>query len=277
MSDLSAPTPEPPPAGGAPAQGWIERVFITRRFFALFNVQVISALGDWVGCFAITSLATAQPVADAGLRIEALRDDKYVTLVEGRTDAAGLFVWRLDKREPGEIKRIVATKGLDTLALAMDDAGSEYARENWTTPEDEWLGWTTNPDEERAQAARTLCHVFTERPIYRPEEPVHIKGFVRSYLGGRLSYPTKGGALIAINNALFSSGADFLNVLEAACADGYLSIESLIPVPQDLIGYASTAPLWPADPTPFNHPTKMAVLRVSRKTIDEGRMPKDEG
>ncbi len=86
-----------------------------------------------------------------------------------------------------------------------------------------------------------------------------------------------GGALIAINNALFSSGADFLNVLEAACADGYLSIESLIPVPQDLIGYASTAPLWPADPTPFNHPTKMAVLRVSRKTIDEGRMPKDEG
>ena len=146
--------------------------------------------------FAITSLATAQPVADAGLRIEALRDDKYVTLVEGRTDAAGLFVWRLDKREPGEIKRIVATKGLDTLALAMDDAGSEYARENWTTPEDEWLGWTTNPDEERAQAARTLCHVFTERPIYRPEEPVHIKGFVRSYLGGRLSYPTKGGALI---------------------------------------------------------------------------------
>ena len=79
-----------------------------------------------------------------------------------------------------------------------------------------------------------------------------------------------GGALIAINNALFSSGADYLRVLEGACADGYLSIESLIPVPQDLVGYAATAPLWPSDPTPFNHPTKIAVLRVSRKTKDEG-------
>ncbi|HMY85715.1 MAG TPA: MFS transporter [Microthrixaceae bacterium] len=70
MSDLSAPTPEPPPAGGAPAQGWIERVFITRRFFALFNVQVISALGDWVGFFAITSLAASistQPEAAIAL------------------------------------------------------------------------------------------------------------------------------------------------------------------------------------------------------------------
>ncbi len=42
----------------APA-GWILRVFGSRRFFALFNVQVLSALGDWVGFFAITSLAAS--------------------------------------------------------------------------------------------------------------------------------------------------------------------------------------------------------------------------
>ncbi len=48
-----------PDAGPAPGAGWIERVFGTRRFFALFNVQVISALGDWVGFFAITSLAAS--------------------------------------------------------------------------------------------------------------------------------------------------------------------------------------------------------------------------
>lgn len=44
---------------GAEAPGWITRVFGTRRFFALFNVQVVSALGDWVGFFAITSLAAS--------------------------------------------------------------------------------------------------------------------------------------------------------------------------------------------------------------------------
>lgn len=54
----------------ARADGWIERAFITRRFFALFNVQVISALGDWVGFFAITSLAASistQPEAAIAL------------------------------------------------------------------------------------------------------------------------------------------------------------------------------------------------------------------
>jgi dTMP kinase len=35
------------------------RVFGTQRFFALFCVQIISALGDWVGFFAITVLAAS--------------------------------------------------------------------------------------------------------------------------------------------------------------------------------------------------------------------------
>ncbi len=68
MSDLTAPLPGPSPA--EPAVGWIERLFINRRFFALFNVQVISALGDWVGFFAITSLAASistQPEAAIAL------------------------------------------------------------------------------------------------------------------------------------------------------------------------------------------------------------------
>lgn len=68
VSDLTAPLTGPPAA--QPAAGWIERFFITRRFFALFNVQVISALGDWVGFFAITSLAASistQPEAAIAL------------------------------------------------------------------------------------------------------------------------------------------------------------------------------------------------------------------
>ena len=68
MSDLSSPFAGP--SAAQPAAGWIERLFITRRFFALFNVQVISALGDWVGFFAITSLAASistQPEAAIAL------------------------------------------------------------------------------------------------------------------------------------------------------------------------------------------------------------------
>ncbi|MBL8094167.1 MAG: class I SAM-dependent methyltransferase [Anaerolineales bacterium] len=74
-----------------------------------------------------------------------------------------------------------------------------------------------------------------------------------------------GGALIAINNALFSSGADFLRVIEAASADGYLSLEATLPVPPDLLGFGDAPRAWPTDPSPFNHPTKIAVVRVRRK------------
>lgn len=75
-----------------------------------------------------------------------------------------------------------------------------------------------------------------------------------------------GGALVAINNALFVSGAEYLGVLEGLCADGYLSIEALIPVPPDFTGYpGARVGRFPADPAPFNHPTKIAILRVRRK------------
>jgi 23S rRNA (cytosine1962-C5)-methyltransferase len=75
-----------------------------------------------------------------------------------------------------------------------------------------------------------------------------------------------GGVLVAINNALFQSGRDYLQILEALCADGYLEIEALIPVPEDFTGYPQTrVGSLPADPAPFNHATKIAILRVKRK------------
>jgi 23S rRNA (cytosine1962-C5)-methyltransferase len=75
-----------------------------------------------------------------------------------------------------------------------------------------------------------------------------------------------GGVIVAINNALFESGKQYMQTLQALCADGYLEIEQLIPVPQDFIGYGhAEAKGLPADPAPFNHPTKIAMLRVKRK------------
>jgi 23S rRNA (cytosine1962-C5)-methyltransferase len=75
-----------------------------------------------------------------------------------------------------------------------------------------------------------------------------------------------GGFLVAINNALFYSGAKYLELLESLCADGYLKIEELIPAPDDFTGYPQTRVVTSmVDPSPFNHPTKIAVLRARRK------------
>jgi len=74
------------------------------------------------------------------------------------------------------------------------------------------------------------------------------------------------GYLVAINNALFVSGAEYMQTLEELCKDGYLEIEELLPVPEDFTGYDETRVGHPpVDPTPFNHSTKIAVLRVRRK------------
>lgn len=73
-----------------------------------------------------------------------------------------------------------------------------------------------------------------------------------------------GGTLIAINNALFVSGQEFMRTLEKLCEDGYMKIQELIPVPQSFVGYnLVNKPI--ADPAPFNHSTKIAVLSVRRK------------
>lgn len=76
-----------------------------------------------------------------------------------------------------------------------------------------------------------------------------------------------GGHLVVVNNALFVSGRDHLATLEALGASGHLALEAVLPVPPDVTGTPETrvdAP--PVDPAPFNHPTKIAVLRVRRRT-----------
>ncbi|HTX89608.1 MAG TPA: class I SAM-dependent methyltransferase [Anaerolineales bacterium] len=75
-----------------------------------------------------------------------------------------------------------------------------------------------------------------------------------------------GGRLVAINNALYVSGREYMNSLETLCVDGYLRVAELIPVSEDFTGYPATrlgAPI--TDPAPFNHSTKIAVLEVRRK------------
>lgn len=73
-----------------------------------------------------------------------------------------------------------------------------------------------------------------------------------------------GGTLIAINNAVFLSGKEYMQTLESLCKDGYLSVRELIPVPDEFIGLNRVGkPI--TDPAPFNHSTKIAILNVRRK------------
>lgn len=78
------------------------------------------------------------------------------------------------------------------------------------------------------------------------------------------------GVLIAVNNALFLSGQGYDALLAAAGADGYLSVEARLRVPEDVRGLVPAEGGWPADPGLYGHPTKIAVLRVRRKASHRG-------
>jgi 23S rRNA (cytosine1962-C5)-methyltransferase len=74
------------------------------------------------------------------------------------------------------------------------------------------------------------------------------------------------GKLIAINNALYLPGSAMMQTLEALQATGFVQLEQLIPVPEDMTGFPRTVhDQPPVDPSPFNHPTKIAVLHITRK------------
>lgn len=77
-----------------------------------------------------------------------------------------------------------------------------------------------------------------------------------------------GGRLIVVNNALFLSGQQFIDALTEMGKGGYVTIEDIIPVPEDVTGYPSTrVGRPPSDPAPFNHSTKIVVLQIRKKQL----------
>jgi 23S rRNA (cytosine1962-C5)-methyltransferase len=115
--------------------------------------------------------------------------------------------------------------------------------------------------------ARFDC-VFVDPPMYSATKKgvVNLAESYTRILNKVRPLINDGGYLVAINNALFYSGADYLNEIEALCADGYLTIAEMIPVPADFIGNSQRqAASSVANPAPFNHSTKIVVLHVRRK------------
>ncbi len=151
--------------------------------------------------FSVTSLASAQPVPGADIHMDGLRDGRFVTLAQGTTAADGSWTMpaplaRGRDGNDAEIRRIVVTKAADTLVIEPARGPQVYVDGNWSKPDTSWLSWTTSDISDRRPAAQTLCHVFTERPIYRPEEPILIAGMIRRYDRGSLSYATGGGEVL---------------------------------------------------------------------------------
>ena len=74
------------------------------------------------------------------------------------------------------------------------------------------------------------------------------------------------GYMVVINNALFTPGSQVMKEIEEMSTSGFVKFEQSIPVPADITGYPDTIVSRPSiDPAPFNHPTKISILSITRK------------
>ena len=145
--------------------------------------------------FLVTSLSSASPVAGARVRIEGSERRRdggstgWRTFGDVVTSADGHAVWRApgeDTRYQRTVRRIVVEHGEDILILDSSVPSEQFADGAWTTSYDSWLQWTVERHGWRTPEVRQLGHIFTERPVYRPGDPVHIGGWLRQREAGRL-------------------------------------------------------------------------------------------
>jgi hypothetical protein len=154
--------------------------------------------------FVVTSLASAQPVAGAAVTVEGSvrrgsSDVAWERLFHGTTDASGRLAWEAPGSEDAvrrQVRRIVVARGDDTLVLDPQQSPDSFQNGSWSESGETWLQWTQEELGWRGEQPQGLAHLFVERPVYRPAEPVYIKGFLRSAFQGHLEALSGPGFLV---------------------------------------------------------------------------------
>lgn len=181
---------------GAPARSWM-RLQVT-------DLALSIAEEPHEARFFVTSLSTGKPIAGARVFVDGRHDKVWKTFFDAKTDSAGAARWRA----PGyirdaSIQRIVVELGDDRLVVDPNDPPQRFAQNRWRDDRSGGLlGWMiASHPEHRGEQARTLCHVFSERPVYRPDETVHLKGYVRTRHEGSLAIPKNRSYVLMVRGA----------------------------------------------------------------------------
>ncbi len=135
----------------------------------------------------VRALDTGLPVKGATVTLEGTaKDTGKPVRVSGATDADGRFSVGL-LRTWASITRVSIQSGEDVLVLDPNERLTRFANNHWSSSS-QWLSWLKSEPVATPNDA-TLGFVFTERPIYKPGEPVFVKAYVRHKRSGALVIP----------------------------------------------------------------------------------------
>jgi len=168
--------------------------------------------------FAVTSYKTGEPVVGANIIIEGVKGSHFETILNGQTNIDGFLKIEHDsetkkKFEKFSVKRVLVNKGEDYLVIdtRSQAAPPEFSDNHWSRNSSGWLQWLSYSFYDLSKDQVLKAHVFTERPIYRPEEKVYIKGYVRWRFQGKLSQIKNRKFLLSIQSP---EGVNWENDLE---------------------------------------------------------------
>jgi len=166
--------------------------------------------------FLVTSLASARPVAKAGIIVEGFQNSKWKRLYKGKTDVMGACVFTRSKSDGYfDVKRIRVEKGNDILVCDADKSPQVFRNGYWSN-EGDWLFSVINYPSDIHRKIQ-IGHVFTERPVYKPGEPVHIRGWLRQRKNGKFDN-VSGSANVVIDGP---GGLNWTEKLELSRNGGF--------------------------------------------------------
>jgi hypothetical protein len=163
------------------------------------NLTVTSVEETGRAVLYVRTLDTGEPVRGATVTLEGMTKFEPATaLTPARpsvpvketqtTDADGRLV--LAPRQTWQsLNRLSVSQGDDVLVVAMNENLPSFANNHWSS-EGRWLAWLINGTVPPPPNDAQLAFVFTERPIYKPAEPVFVKAYVRQKVSGELRIPT---------------------------------------------------------------------------------------
>jgi uncharacterized protein YfaS (alpha-2-macroglobulin family) len=162
---------------GRPERAWV-RVQIT-------NLTLTSVDETDKAILFVRTLDTGEPVRGATVRLEgSWSAQPGVASEEKTTDGDGRVVFS-PRASWSSITRVSVRAGDDVLVLDPREPLPSFANNHWSSYGG-WLSWLLTHSIPPPPNDATLGFVFSERPIYKPGEPVFLKAFVRRKESGGL-------------------------------------------------------------------------------------------
>ncbi len=141
---------------------------LSRRTVVASNVNLTVKVSPTEALLWAVDLRTGKPVANASVRLYGSSSERLAT---GQTDDAGL--WRGTLPEKSAVSYAVLGKpGDEQFAVASPNWASEIQPWNFGLAYDE-------------SGPYSDAYLYTDRPVYRPGDVVHLRGIVRELFDGR--------------------------------------------------------------------------------------------